>query len=633
MSLKMHTRVLNIILVILLALALTGCQNTTAVEKEKDTNTAFGEFTNELFISDISANTLNLHYTLSNPGEYGIEEYPITLGNISKSVLQESFTSMKECLDTLTGFSYDDLSDDNKLTYDILLAYLETELSSEDYLLYFSYLGPTTGTQAQLPILLAEYKFNTETDIQDYLGLLETIDTYYRSIMDYEQEKSDAGLFMSDVIADKIIQQCQAFIDTPEDNYLIDTFDNKIDEFSGLTEEQKKEYKTKNLDLLYSNVIPAYQILINGLNSLKGTGTNDAGLCNYENGTAYYEYLVKSSTGSSDSIDEIQKRLNTQLTKDIKEIQEIAASNPNALYSMETVDIEAMEPVDILEELKVKMADDYPTPPDTTYSVNYVHESLEEYLSPAFYLTPPIDDMSNNSIYINNGSSYGNIQLYTVLAHEGYPGHLYQTTYSNTANPNDVRSLLNFKGYVEGWATYVELYSFDYLDLDEDMAKLYKINQSLTLNLYCMVDIGVHYNGWDLQDTTNYLASMGVVDDSIASEIFYAIIESPANYLTYYFGCLNFEDLRAKAEEALGDAFDLQDFHKLILEIGAAPFSVIDKYLDIYIEEELSADTDSSSFTSWILFYKPKESNISASYAGWKVDLFIIVQKIIFQIR
>lgn len=603
MSIKLHKRVWNIALMVLLTLALTGCQNAATEEKESDTNTVFEEFTNELFISDISANTLNLHYTLSNPGEYGIEDYPITLGTISEGSLRESFASIQECMDTLVGFSYDDLSDDNKLTYDILQSYLETELSSEDYLLYFSYLGPTIGTQAQLPILLAEYKFNTETDIQDYLGLLETMDTYYRSIMDYEQTKSDAGLFMSDVITDKIIQQCQTFIDSPEDNYLIDTFNNKVDEFNGLTEEQKTEYKSQNLDLLYSNVIPAYQILINGLTSLKGTGTNEAGLCNYENGTEYYEYLVKSNTGCYDSIDDIQKRLNAQLTSDIKELQEIVNRNPQALYSMDSVDIEDMDPVDILEELKEKMTDDYPAPPDTNYKVNYVHESLEEYLSPAFYLTPPIDDMSDNSIYINNGSNYGNIQLYTTLAHEGYPGHLYQTTYSNTANPDDVRSLLSFRGYIEGWATYVELHSYDYLDLDEDVIAIYKINQSLSLNIYCMIDIGVHYNGWDLQAATNYLASMGITDASVASEIYYAIIESPANYLTYYLGGLNFEDLRAKAEEALGEAFDLQDFHKFILEIGASPFTVLDKYLDTYIEERLPASAGSSSLY-YLLKYK-----------------------------
>jgi len=598
MSIKLFNRVWTFALMILLALGLTGCGKTDREKTGGDTDTSFEEFTNELFISDISENTLNLHYTLSNPGEYGIEDYPITLGTIGEASQQENFESLQECMDTLNCFSYDDLSDKNKLTYDILQAYFETELSSKEYPLYFSYLGPTLGTQAQLPILLAEYKFNTETDIQDYLALLQTLDTYYRSIMDYEQAKSDAGLFMSDVIADKIMEQCQSFIDSPEDNYLIETFNNKIDEFDGLAEDQKTEYKTQNLDLLYSNVIPAYQILINGLSSLKGTGTNEAGLCNYKNGTKFYEYLVKSSTGCYDSIDEIEKRLNSQLTSDIKEMQKIVNRNPKAIYSMASVDIEDIDPEGTLEELKQKMADDYPAAPDTNYQVKYVHESLEEYLSPAFYLVPPIDDMSNNAIYVNNGSKYGNIQLYTTLAHEGYPGHLYQTTYSNTANPDNVRALLSFRGYVEGWATYVELHSFDYIDFDEDVLALLKINQSLSLNIYCMVDIGVHYKGWDLQTTTNYLSSMGITDESMASEIYYAIIESPANYLSYFLGCLNFEDLRAKAEEALGEAFDLQDFHKFILEIGPAPFTILDKYLDTYIEERLPATAGSSS-----LFY------------------------------
>jgi Uncharacterized protein conserved in bacteria len=583
MSKKLNICLKNTILLLFLIFSLTGCNS---ILKEKvTTDEAFAEFTNELFITDISQNTINLHYTISNPSDYGIEDYPVTLGTVSEQSILASYASTEECLKLLKKFNYDKLNSSNQLTYDILTTYLETELEYRDYYLYNSYLGPTTGTQAQLPILLAEYKFNTKRDIDDYLGLLETIDTYYRSIMDFEQLKSDSGLFMNDVIADQIIAQCEAFISDPENNYLLDVFTDKLDEFSTLTDTEKVDYEERHIELLYNNVIPAYQIIINGLKSLKGTGVNEGGLCNFEDGKTYYEYLLKNYVGTGDSPRKVQARIEEEIDSSIKTIQTIVQNNPDILNELYSTDLPESTPIEIIEDLKVKMADDYPTPPNTNYDIKYVHKSLEEHLSPAFYLVPPIDDISNNSIYINNGADYTNLGLYTTLAHEGYPGHLYQSIYSNVSEPNNVRSLLGFGGYIEGWATYVEMRSFAYADLDKDLLAISQLEQSFSLALYCMVDLGVNYDGWDLDYTGKYLSLIGLSDSETISAIYYAVIENPANYLRYYYGYLNFEDLRTKTEKALGRNFNLQDFHQVILEIGPCSFPTLEKYLDIYIEE------------------------------------------------
>ncbi|SCP99223.1 DUF885 domain-containing protein [Anaerobium acetethylicum] len=558
----------------------------TGDDTEDDIGVAFDDFTNELFLEEVTSNTLNLHYSLSDPGAYGITDYNVTLGRISLDEIDTIIDDLKTWQTTLHSFSYESLTESRQLTYDILDSFFTTELSSSGLVLYAEALSPSLGTQAQLPILLAEYSFLREKDITDYLGLIADLDDYYASIMEFEKEKSEAGLFMADYSADDIIEQCREFIKNPEDHFLISTFNEKIDRLSFITEEQKEAFKKQNTEILNSDVIPGYQLLIEGLTSLKGTGTNEEGLCHYPDGRKYYEYLVKYNTGSPRSIEEIQKMIDSKMETDMQALSALFAADPSIPDSFDSYEFALQDPAEILEDLKSKIADDFPTPPNTAYSVKYVDESLEDFLSPAFYLTPPIDNMSENIIYINPAGSYEKADLYATLAHEGYPGHLYQTVYSNTFLSDKVRSLLNFAGFIEGWATYAEMYAYGLADMDKDTAKMLQLNRSLTLGLYSSIDIGIHYDGWDVEKTASYLERYGITGNRIVEQIYHGIVEEPANYLKYYVGYLEFLRLRDIAETKLGYEFKAVNFHEFLLMTGPAPFDILEKYMNEWISEK-----------------------------------------------
>ena len=202
------------------------------------------------------------------------------------------------------------------------------------------------------------------------------------------------------------------------------------------------------------------------------------------------------------------------------------------------------------------------------YEIKYVDDCLEDYLSPAFYLTPPADTSSPNAIYINQAASMQGIELFTTLAHEGFPGHLYQTVYFASTAPSLVRYLYEPGGYVEGWATYIESYAYSYADLDPALARLLWLNRSLNLCLYALMDLGIHYQGWTEADTGEFLSQAGITDAETTGEIYQYIVETPANYLKYYYGCLNFMDIREAVKLQEGDAFDLKTFHQELLELG-----------------------------------------------------------------
>nr|WP_297885545.1 DUF885 domain-containing protein [uncultured Blautia sp.] len=549
-------------------------------------NRKFEAFTEKIFEKEVSGNMLNLHYSLAHPEKKGISRPAPTLGTVASDP-EKTFALYEDYLKQLKEFSPSRLSRDNQITLDMLLLYFHTQLSIKNCTLLEELLSPSLGIQAQLPVLLAEYAFYEDQDISDYLNLLSSIEPYFQSILEFEKEKSKAGLFMSDTTLNRIQKQCQAFIQDPDSNYMQEVFARKIKDYKKFSKKNQQKLILTHEKILKNKVLPAYQSLIQGLEDLRGTGVSSRGLAHYPNGRKYYEYLIKSQTGSYTPVPQIQKRLFTQLSADLKLMKQFLTEQPSLLLKLQKdTKLLIQEPSAILKALEISIKKDFPAPGNVSYEVHNVHESMEEYLSPAFYLTPPLDTRTPNVIYINQAGRPSGSELFSTLAHEGFPGHLYQTVYFASTKPSDIRYLISFGGYVEGWATYAEScipsYAKDFLDdsAAADVASLYWINRSMNLCIYSLMDMGVHYHGWTKNQADQFLRTFGITDPSVTGEIYQYIVETPANYLKYYWGYLNFLDLRSRQQKKLGENFQLSDFHKKVLETGPVPFPVLEKYMN-----------------------------------------------------
>ena len=541
----------------------------------------FERFTEEVFRSEMSGNTLNLHYTVANPADYSIDTSSVSLGDASPKARQNAIAALENYRNVLNQFDYKKLSEKHQLTYDIFADYLDTELSASAYLLYDEPLSPTLGIQAQLPILLAEYTFRTKGDIEDYLTLLTQIPDYFSGILAFEREKAEAGLFMSGDCAAMVVSQCEDFINDPADNYLIGIFNEKIDEVTNLTADEKIAYKNRNSAILQGYVIPAYRELGTKIASYAGSSKNQQGLYYFPEGREYYQYLVRSGVGDDRSIEEIEEAVKVRMVEDYSAICDLVQQGAQKSSSSVTAASDGSSssvPAAMLSELREKITDDFPLLPSVSCNIKSVHKSLQDYLSPAFYLTPAIDDYENNVIYINPGSHYSGIDLFTTLAHEGYPGHLYQSVYFNSTKPDLLRTLLDVGGYTEGWATYVEMYSFGLWEEDPQLAALYQKNRSFTLGLASLLDIGIHYRGYSLSDVTSFLEKLGF-ESGTAQSLYQTVLQSPSNYLNYYVGYLNFSDLRDDVKAVQNEQFSLREFHRMVLEAGPCPFYILRREL------------------------------------------------------
>lgn len=562
-----------LILIFSLLLLITGCGKLSI---PTNANTAFRNFTLSLFRQEVASSTINLHYSLQEPEKYGIIETPVTFGSMDLNE-RAARASLENIESALHKFSYNTLSAENQLTYDILSYYLEHAQKDLDYYLYAEPLSPVTGVHAQLPVLLAEYQFHSEKDVKTYLSLLETMPDYFTSIIRFEKQKVAHGLLMCDDLVDDVVAQCNAFIEMGDDNYLLSTFEERIKGLSDMSAKDVAGYLKQNKAILASAIVPSYKNLASELTSLKGKGAAIQGLCYVPGGKEYYTHLVATETGSRKTIHELKSLIQNQLAQDILDMQRILNAHPDMLEQAAEI---KESPNAILKNLQGKIANAFPAAATVSVEVKYVPSALEEYLSPAFYLIPSIDNYSENVIYINQAHSMDDIHLFTTLAHEGYPGHLYQTTYYANTNPDPVRTMLNFTGYVEGWATYAEMCSYYISPLEKSHATLLQKNNSTILGLYAYADIGIHYDGWTIEDTVSFFSSYGITDETAIGEIYKLIVGDPANYIAYHVGYLEILELKKEMMTQKGDAFSQKEFHQKLLKIGPAPFEIVEKYMN-----------------------------------------------------
>lgn len=565
---KRKTRV--ILLLMVLTLGLTSCGRPS----ETDYQQKFAEFEETFFKEKVSDSFLDLHYALKDSEKYGIENVPEDFGQYSEEGMKEKIRYLKEKKEELSQFPFEKLNEEQQVTAHILENMIEVECNSEGLELYKEPLSEAVGIQAELPVLLAEYEFYSREDVEGYLNLLGSIDEYYVQILEFERDKADAGLFMSDMAADSVIQSCKSYMDENGSSFLLESFKNRLEQVPGLTEEEKQNLVSRNETIIKEDFLNAYQTLSDGLEKLKGSGQNVNGGCGWEKGQEYYEYLIESEIAPSyPDIGSLLEALEKMVTSKMNEMNEMVDENPKLMDEWDSAEIQYENPVEILQQLQNEIMADFPKLENMDYEIKYVPEELEDVQPLAFYVSPQIDSYHDNVIYINRKYE-GNGNLYITLAHEGLPGHMYQTTYFLRNNESDLRKILDYTGYTEGWATYVEhlAYQFDN-GLEPAVGKIMADNSIANLGVGAILDIKVKYYGMDREEAVDYFSDY--LDAGAVNQMFDYVCKNPAVYLPYVVGYMEIEEMREEAEAKLGENFDAKKFHKFILDMGPAPFSII----------------------------------------------------------
>lgn len=551
----------------------------------------FEQYLDDYFKDVVTDDTLTYNYTIKDGADYGLEEPEVTLGDPGMTAEEigqdkEEFEGWVKKLDAIDRSC---LTEDQKLTYDVLDEYFEVSAGIFDNVYLYEPFSPMRGLQANIATNFTDYRFDDKGDVERYIELLGQIPDYFAEYLDFEQEKSEKGYFMSDAVCDKVISQCKDFVADKENHFMVTTFNDNIDALDFLTDEEKAEYKEANKQAVENSLLPAFENVAEVLSGLKGTGTNDGGICNYDGGKEYYEYLLKNFAGTAKSLEEVIDMLDTELQKLMVSLYQYYLGNQAAYeyfaanYDSIFAETDQMTASEMVDKMMETASEHYPDAGTINYKAEALDKNLETIMDDvlAYYMAPAIDDPDNNLIRVNGLHTDG---MWTTLAHEGYPGHMLQNAYYMSTDPEPVRTLMNFLGYKEGWAMYAcydSLYYYEYEEPEygDTIAALYQLNDEMSYLMMGRVDLGINYEGWTLQDTADYLTKNGM-DGSAAQELYTTMVGDPAVYQSYSTGYYEMKELRDYAEEKMGDDFDLKTFNTIILETGPCQFDILKEQVD-----------------------------------------------------
>ena len=569
-----------------------------------------------ILLEQSKANPIHFHYTIDNPAAYGVDESSLTLPVYQPGDAANEMYALSLARKNLSAIDPDALNNENRRLYELLDSYLAAAASTASYPYFSEPLSPSSGVPSELPILFSEYRLDDKADIENYLSILTQIPSYFEGLLIYEQEKADAGLFMSDLTADRVIRQCTDLLDASSiekgTHFLEITFKNRLQQLTEkeiLTAGEVDSYVSEHNRVLTTVVVPAYDHLADGLTVLKGSGKPTCGLAGQENGRDYYRALVRLRTGSYRDIDEIKRLLARDLRFNYESLVALLSANP-ALKEMIAKSpslLPEMTPEEILADLQSEIGEEFPPIPAGRNSapirstIKYVDASLEAYSAPAFYMMPPIDNICNNLICLNAKDTEDDLSLFTTLAHEGYPGHLYQTVYSKRYQEQEnilpLGNVLYYGGFVEGWAMYVELGSFDRaIELagksHPEAAAYYQVcrlDRQFRLGLYSLLDIAIHYDNASFEDVQKLCYCLGLTDSASLAALYQYIAEEPCNYLKYYLGYLEILELKKQAAvlwsepnqttAVFHDKEFLYRFHSFLLQNGPADYRTLARRL------------------------------------------------------
>lgn len=578
-------RALAVVLAGAMTVSLFGCNAETKEQKEQR---EFNEYCDELFKDMLGDDVLSVHYKLADPEKMGIEVKDYTLGDFTIEQIEEGEKEVDATLEKLNGFNAELLTDRQQLSLKTLKAYYEQQSEYDGLYMLQNMFGSNSGLIANLPTNFVEYVFYNEQDVKEYLDLIKDTKRYVDQVLDFTREQAEDGKFMASFCAQENIDMCNKYLDE-EVNPLIASFEEKLEELD-IDDAKKSEYIKTNEQYVKEYYNAAYEDVISVLSELMEGETNDKGLYYMDGGTDLYTAIVHEKTSTQMTPEKVIDLLDSELESLFTEYAALYYSDTSLLDQEMNLNTGMTEPKEMLEFLADNCSSEFPEPYTKDFVVQYQSKATEVEGTVAYYLTARLDQLDYNSIKVNGSAVEGDdVGLYTTLAHEGFPGHLYQFTsvYNNADIPNALK-MVDFIGFTEGYAQYASDRSYRMLGCSDELSQMCVLDGMLGYILQSRIDLGVNYEGWGIDEISEYLSDYVNDADSVAESMYESVISDPGILLPYTVGHINMIKLREKAERKLGDSFDAKEYHQLILDTGIVPFEIMEEELNNYISEKKS---------------------------------------------
>jgi len=519
-----------------------------------------------------------------------------------------------------TEFEYPLLSEGAKMSYRIFEYLQERDLRNFKWRFHNYAISQMDDISSNLPTFLQNvHKIETPQDAGDYIARLEGVQTVMEQVVEQLRQGESIGVIPPMMVYPKVLPSAQnmlqgaPFDETAEDGILLADFRGKLDQLE-LDQEDKDILLNDAANALSGPFRNGYLQLIAELQRLQAIADNNNGAWSLPDGDAFYLNQIRNWTSLEKTPEELHQlglaevaRIRSEMQQvmdelgfegDLAAFFEYVRTNPENYY--ENTDAgreEYLRDASAMIEGVYDIADEYfNVLPKAPLEVRRVEPWREAGSSTAFYNRPSQDGSRPGIVYVNmqNMSAVQKHIMNSLAYHEGAPGHHFQLAIQQELQGlPQFRLFGNFSSYTEGWALYAERLAYEAGLYDGlPMRNFGRLAEEMKRAVRLVVDTGMHYKHWPLEQSIGYMtANTPMAPADIERQItrYYVI---PGQALAYKVGMLTILALRQRAEEQLGERFDIREFHDAVLKNGAVPMQVLEDVIDNYItaKKALSAD-------------------------------------------
>lgn len=571
------------ILLLCFVVLLSGCSssNKTAHKEEPEELTEyqeeFNDFLKNQLVETLESDYYTLHSYLKDPETYDIDTETVekTFGRMDAASMEEDRKEIQETLDQLQAFDYEQLTDQQQDTYDIFTYNMECskELSDPKFDYIASAFSPMTGIHVSFPTIFADWTFDSEQELKDLILMIQDVDDYTQSAIDYTYIQNEKGYLCLDF--DSILSYCEKILDKGLESSVLKGLQAQVDALD-LDSNQTKAYKQELEQAFSDSYLQAYQLIKTAMSDLKQNGNNHPnGLASFDVGKEYYSLLMKNNTGSDMEVIEVEDLMDTACKEHLQTFIENADSDMSFLFtSTNYTSYEQM-----LDDIQDQMFDDFPKVESLEYEIKDMEEDVaSDNGVAAYFQIPEIDGDLKGQLRVNpNNNNMKAIDTYMTVAHEGMPGHMYQYNYAQEHISEPLRwSILASSAYQEGYATYAQHYSLRYLKgIKPKQLKAYSEYMLVIYDALVLADIGIHYYNWDQEKCQKEIEeNYGItIDEKQYNQLLY----TPCAFEPYYTGYEQIMDLKERAKNTLKSDYNEKEFHTILLNCGPAPFFIVEE--------------------------------------------------------
>ncbi len=516
----------------------------------------------------------------------------------------------KELAWLIDSVNVDALSKYALLSYKLFKQRKENNITNYKYRLHNYPVNQMHGAQSGKPAFMINmHRIDDVKDAEAYVSRLNTFNKFFSQLVDNLKTREALGILPPKFVYDKVIQDSenilvgQPFDATTIQSTLLKDFMKKVNKLD-IDNETKSNLETQAKEALLTSVKPAYEGLISFMQAQKERANTDDGAWKLPDGEAFYKMALKKTTTTDLTANEIHEiglsevaRIHVEMEAiknqvafegTLQDFFQFMKTDKQFYYTAdkEGKDAYLKEAVHLIDSMKTRLDEIFITKPKADIIVKAVEPFREKSAGKAFYNRPAADGSRPGIYYANlyDMESMPTYQMEALAYHEGIPGHHMQLAIQQELQEiPKFRKFGSYTAYTEGWGLYSEFIPKEmgfYADPYSDFGRL-----AMELWRACrlVVDTGIHSKRWTREEGIKYYTDSTPNNELDAIKMVERHVVMPSQATAYKIGMLKILELRKKAKDAIGDKFDIRDFHEVVISHGAIPLDILEDFVDDYI--------------------------------------------------